>query len=120
MDHFARLDLPQQAWIDPELIKERFLSLSGECHPDKARTPDEREAAERAFKQLNESYNVVRNPRARIVHLLELKEGVAAAHVQSVPLAALEFFAPVAELTKRADELLKQKAAALSPMMKVQ
>lgn len=120
MDHFARLDLPRQAWIEPELIKQRFLTLSAECHPDKARSPEDKHVAEQAFKELNESYNVVRNPRTRIVHLLELEEGVKAPHVQNVPQQALEFFAPVAEITRRADELLKQKASALSPMMKAQ
>jgi hypothetical protein len=40
--------------------------------------------------------------------------------VQNVPPDALEFFAQVAAATKQADTLLKEKAAANSPMLKVQ
>ncbi len=120
MDHFATLELPRSVWIDPEALKERFLQLSSKVHPDKAPDGDERKRAEAAFKELNESFGILRNTRTRILHLLELEGTPRPKHVQNVPAAALEFFGLVAEITRRADEILKQKIAAVSPMMKVQ
>jgi hypothetical protein len=87
-------------------------------HPDKA--GEGRLQAETAFQELNESYNLLRTTRARLLHLLALGGEPASPHVQAVPPVAAEFFAPVAELTKTADQLLKEKALAGSPMLKVQ
>ena len=104
-------------WIDQEQLKERFLQLSAEVHPDKTL---DKPAAERAFTELNSSYNVLRNTRARLLHLLELCGAPGKEHVQDVPDAALDFFAEVAAVTKSVEALLRKKTAADSPMLKVQ
>ena len=116
-NHFARFGIEPCPWIDQEQVKQRFLQLSAEVHPDKAL---DKSTAERAFTELNASYNVLRNTRARLLHLLELSGAAAEEHVQDVPTAALDFFAKVAALTKSVDALLRKKAAANSPMLKVQ
>lgn len=70
--------------------------------------------------QINQSYDVLRQTRARLLHFLE-KQGLAnPAHVQAVPPAASAFFTAIAEQTQKADELMKQRNAANSPMLKVQ
>jgi curved DNA-binding protein CbpA len=120
-DHFAILGVPRQPWFAPEELKERFLRLSAEAHPDKAsNTTAIKDEAQREFQAINEAYNVLRHPRSRLRHLLEL-EGVAkSGHIENVPALALELFAPIAAVTKQAEALLKEKAAANSPMLKAQ
>jgi DnaJ-domain-containing protein 1 len=119
MDHFARFGLLPRPWIDPDLLREKFLALSAEKHPDKA-VAEEKLAAENEFKEINQSYQVLNNTRLRLLHLLEISGIPKQEHAQNVPAAALEFFPLVAEAAKRADGLLKEKGAANSPMLKVQ
>jgi DnaJ-domain-containing protein 1 len=121
MDCFAVLDLPRQAWIEPEVIKNRFLQRSAEVHPDKALSPAEKARAEAEFARVNEAYNMLRATRSRILHLLELSGASppgARQHAQEVPEAALNLFPVVAEITREVDQLLREKSAAASPMLK--
>lgn len=119
MNHFTRFGLESRPWIDLEGLKETFLKLSAETHPDKV-TPAEKSSSERQFRELNESYNVLRNTRARLLHLMELSGLPKQEQVQDVPASALELFPVIASATKRADALIREKAAAGSPMLKVQ
>ena len=118
-NHFARFGFEPRPWLDPELIKQRFLELSAEAHPDKA-TPADKAASEKNFQELNESFQVLRSTRSRLLHLLEISGVPKLEHVQNVPPDALEFFAEVAGVTKEADKIIKEKADASSPMLKVQ
>jgi len=117
-DHFARLGVPRAPWLDPEALKERFLALSADAHPDKA--SGQKQKAEEDFRGLNESYQVLRNSRSRILHLLELQGVAKPEHVQAIPPIALDLFSSIAEVTRKSDVLLKEKATANSPMLKVQ
>jgi curved DNA-binding protein CbpA len=119
MDHFARFGLEPRPWLDADALKESFLRLSAEAHPDKAQA-SEKEFSERHFQELNESYHVLRTTRLRLLHLLELCGAPKEQQVQDVPPAAIEFFPVVAGATRRADALIQEKAAAGSPMLKVQ
>jgi hypothetical protein len=119
VNHFARLGFEPRPWLDPELLKQRFVELSAQTHPDKA-APSDKAGSEKTFQQLNESYQVLRTTRSRLLHLLELSGLPKQEHVQNVPPDALEFFAEVAGITKDADTLIKEKSAAASPMLKVQ
>jgi DnaJ-domain-containing protein 1 len=119
MNHFARFGLEPRPWIDPEALKEKFLRLSAAVHPDKADRA-EKISSEKEFQQLNESYNVLRNTRTRLLHLLDLAGAPKQEHIRQVPPAALELFGTIAAATKNADALIKERAAASSPMLKVQ
>jgi curved DNA-binding protein CbpA len=119
MNHFERLGFSPRPWIDAGGLKDKFLQLSAQAHPDKASASD-KDSSEKRFQELNASYNVLRNTRARLLHLLELSGAAKQEHVQEVPPAALELFPEVAAATKRADGLIKEKAAANSPMLRVQ
>ena len=118
-NHFARFGLEPRPWVDPESLKQRFLELSGETHPDKA-APEEKANFEKNFQQLNEAYQILRVTRSRLLHLLELSGLPKQEHVQNVPADALEFFAQVAAVTRDADNLIKEKSATTSPMLMVQ
>lgn len=118
IDHFARLGVPRAPWLNPETLKERFLELSAHAHPDKA--ADQKQKAEDDFRGLNESYQILRTNRSRILHLLELQGTAKPEHVQTLPPIALDLFSSIADVTRQADALLKEKATANSPMLKVQ
>jgi DnaJ-domain-containing protein 1 len=120
MDYFATLGVPRQSWLDPDMLKEKFLRISSTVHPDKVAAPLEKASAEKEFERLNAAYNTLRAPRPRILHLLEVAGFPKSEHVQTVPETALRLFPLVAETTRNADELLKQKSSAGSPMLKVE
>jgi len=46
-------------------IKQAYYKLARELHPDKARTPDEREENEQIFAEVSKAYNVLKNKRRR-------------------------------------------------------
>jgi hypothetical protein len=54
-DHFALLNEPRRPWIDPEALKQKFLSLSSQFHPDRFHSvPDtERIAADKRYSDIN-------------------------------------------------------------------
>lgn len=116
-NHFARFGLTPSPWVGIDLLKQRFLELSAAHHPDKA---TDKNRAEQEFQAINQSYNILRNSRARLLHLLELHGRPKQEHVQNVPAEVMPFFMEVAHVTQRADALIKQKSAATSPMLKVQ
>jgi DnaJ-domain-containing protein 1 len=120
MDYFATLGVPRHAWLDPEMLKERFLQASSTVHPDKVASSMEKLGAEKEFAELNAAYKTLCIPRTRILYLLELAGFPKGEHVQAVPETALRLFPLVAETTQNADELLKQKNSASSPMLKVE
>lgn len=118
-DYFAILGQPRRPALDADQLKQEFLRLSAELHPDKA-SPENRAAAEKDFRELNAAYNCLRETRPRLLHLLELEGVPAAPHVQSAPADVMEFFAPVAGLTRGVDEFLRRKRNAGSPMLQAQ
>lgn len=118
-DHFARMGFAPRPWLEPEALQERFCALSSSTHPDKAAEPLRQEAGAR-FAELNLAWQTLRQPRARILHLLELLGLEKPAHIQNVPEPIAALFATVAQTTHEADQLLRQKeAATASPMLKV-
>ena len=119
MNHFARLGIEARPWVDADLLKQKFLELSAAAHPDKAEA-NAKTSSEQEFQQLNESHRVLQDTRTRLLHLLEECGVPKQEHVQDVPPVAMELFPAVASTTKRADELIKDKAAESSPMLKVQ
>lgn len=119
MNHFTRFGLEPRPWVDLDQLKNKFLQLSAEAHPDKAQAGG-KISSEHHFQELNESYNTLRNTRARLLHLMELSGLPKQEHVQNVPTAAIELFPVIAAATKQADALIREKAAAASPMLKVQ
>ena len=117
MNHFEAFGFAPRPWLEPEALKEKYLRLSAELHPDKA-DPPVRGEAETRFAAVNNAYAVLNSPRARLIHFLEAQGIPSAPHVQAVPPEALEFFTEIADCSRKADELAREKAQAGSPMLK--
>lgn len=121
VDAFALFGEPRRLWPDPDALKERFLQLSGETHPDRFHhLPEpEREAAGQRFEALNTAYQLLRETKPRLQHLLQLESGVKPREVQSFPDELMGVFGEVSTLCRQADAFLVEKERAASPLLKV-
>jgi molecular chaperone HscB len=106
-DYFSFLGLPRQLTIDPQELERNFRELSRKFHPDYYYNapPTERLASLERSSYLNDAYRTLRNPAARIEHLLAV-EGLPAAKSEEgtakVPPALLE---EVFALNEELDEI---------------
>jgi molecular chaperone HscB len=106
-DYFSFLGLPRQLTIDPQELERNFRELSRKFHPDYYYNapPTERLASLERSSYLNDAYRTLRNPAARIEHLLAI-EGLPAAKSEEgtakVPPALLE---EVFALNEELDEI---------------
>jgi hypothetical protein len=121
-DYFALFDEPRRPWLDPEVLKSKFLLLAAESHPDKKICANESEklAANRRYAELNTAYNCLAEPKLRLLHLLELELGAKPADVQQIPSALADLFAEVATTCRNTDAFLTEKNKAASPLLQVQ
>lgn len=120
-DYFALLDEPRRPWLDAEILKDKFLTLSAEVHPDRVHgaTAQEKKFANDRYTQLNVAYQCLGNPRDRVRHLLELELGRKPDYLDRVPEELMNSFMFVAEILRDADKFLGEKEKAVSPMLQV-
>ena len=121
-DHFALLNEPRRPWVDPDSLKQRFLALSAEVHPDRVHNSgdSEKQRAQERYTDLNAAYNCLREPKSRLQHLLELELGVKPGNVQSIPPDLMDVFLEVGQACRDADAFLAEMATVNSPLLKVQ
>jgi curved DNA-binding protein CbpA len=121
-DNFALLSEARRPWIDPDHLKQKFLALSAEVHPDRVHNapPAQRQAAVQHYSELNTAYNCLREPKERLRHLLELELGAKPADIQRIPPGMMDAFFEVGRLCKETDAFLNEKAGVTSPLLKVQ
>ena len=122
IDCFALLDEPRRPWLDEADLKEKFHSRSAGTHPDRFHSagPAAQESASSRYSELNAAHNVLREPKDRLAHLLELELGHRPATVQPVPADALELFLNVGQLCREVDEFIAERVQVTSPLLKVQ
>ena len=94
-DYFALLDQPRKAWLDPAQLKEIYHAKARVAAPD---------------AQLNEAYQVLSDPKARLHHLLALRGESPTRENSAVPTEIENLFSSVAGLTRETDLLLKKLA----------
>jgi len=121
-DYFALLDEPRKPWLDPEALKEKFLALSAEVHPDRVHQASEADklAANRRYTELNAAYNCLRESRDRLRHLLELELGQKPSDLTNVPNDLMDMFFAVGKLLREVDTFVAEKGKATSPLLQVQ
>ncbi len=118
-DYFAILGQKREPFLDPGALKEIFLRLSSECHPDKS-AAENRDLAGQKFTEMNAAYNCLRDPKTRLAHFLELETGKPPVLVQSMPGGLMDHFAQVAQICGRADSTLRKRQGLSSPVVKAQ
>jgi curved DNA-binding protein CbpA len=121
-DYFALLNETRKPWLETEQLKTNFLALSAEVHPDRVHGAPESEKheANRRYAELNAAYQCLREPKSRLLHLLELELGRRPADVQRIPPGTMDLFVEVGQVCRDVDGFLAQRAKTTSPMMKVQ
>ena len=120
-DYFALLNEPRRPWLDPEALKDKFLAMSAQSHPDRVHNLGrlEQEAAHARYLDLNAAYHCLREPKDRLRHLLELERGTIPTEVQQVPSDLMDLFVEVGQACREADAHLTAKAATSSPLLRV-
>jgi curved DNA-binding protein CbpA len=121
-DYFALLQEPRRPWLDADLLKQKFLALASDAHPDKIHSGSESEksASAKAFAELNAAFNYLAEPKLRLLHLLELELGAKPKDIQQIPPALGDLFAEVATSCRNADGFLAEKSKVTSPLLQVQ
>jgi len=120
-DYFAVLGEERRPWLDPEVLKQKFIRLSGESHPDRFHECSASSgAALDRFTGLNSAYNCLREPRHRLRHLLELELGKKPADLQEIPPELMDVFLRHGKLCREADTFLAERAQVSSPLVRVQ
>lgn len=121
-DNFALLDEPRHPWLDVELLKKKFLQFSGEVHPDKVHNANEaaKIAANKRYADLNAAYNILRDPKERLLHLLEVELGEKPKDIQRIPPGTMDLFVEVGQTCRDVDAFLAEKSKVTSPLLKVQ
>jgi DnaJ-domain-containing protein 1 len=121
-DCFALLNEPRRPWVDPEVIKEKFIVLSTAVHPDRVHNAVEveKQAAQRQYTEINAAYNCLREPKTRLQHLLELELGVRPQQVQSIPPDLMDLSMEIGQLCREVDRFLAEKTRTTSPLLRVQ
>jgi curved DNA-binding protein CbpA len=105
-DYFALLQQPRQAWLDLNALKEAYLELSKQVHPDKS------SQAEGVSAEINAAYQCLRTPRTRVLHLIELETGKHPEAVQAIPPELSDFFMQMTRIVRETDAFLRQWSAA--------
>jgi curved DNA-binding protein CbpA len=119
-DYFKLLSQPRRPWLDADALKQAFLVLSAQAHPDRVHNAPEpeRQAAGRRYTELNAAYQCLREPKERLRHLLELERGARPADIQQVPAELTEPFFEIGRLCREADALIAEKAKTTSPVLR--
>jgi len=121
-DSFFLLNEPRRPWLDAEALKQKFLPLSSAVHPDRTHdAPEaEKQKTHERYAELNTAYNTLREPRDRLLHLLELEQGAKPADIQRIPPGTMDLFVEVGQLCRDADTFLAERRNVTSPLLKVQ
>lgn len=122
IDQFALLREPRRPWIDPEELKSKFLTLSANMHPDRVHGASEKEKLEanQRYSELNAAYNCLREPRNRLLHLLELELERKPETIQPAPRRTMNLFLEVGQICQQVDAFLAERAKITTPILKMQ
>lgn len=119
-DSFTLLNEPRRPWVDTDALKNKFLTLTGEVHPDRFHNAAEADktAATQRYTELNAAYQTLRSTKDRLLHLLTLELGTKPREIQNIPAGAMELFVEVGQICKQIDYFLLGKNQAQSPTVK--
>jgi len=111
MNPFAFFQLEPAPALDASALKERFARETADSHPDKfaQASVEERATAESRYAALNQAYQTLIDPRARLLALYELTKGQKPPDIQRIPPGTMDLFKEVGELCRELDEFLEKK-----------
>jgi molecular chaperone HscB len=100
-DYFALFAQPRRPWLNLEELEQKYRELARKTHPDQSAQP----AGE--FAEVNEAYQTLRDPKARLQHLLALEARPQLAATAEVPADLTDLFMKIAPalVNKKQEEL---------------
>jgi curved DNA-binding protein CbpA len=118
-DYFALLKQPRRPWLDEAQLKQQFLALSSEAHPDRIHgaTSEAKAAATQRFTELNTAFNCLKEPRDRVRHLVELELGRKPGDLKNVPGELADAFMKIATASLTTERLVGERAQIQSPLL---
>ncbi len=121
LDAFKLCGEIRRPWIEADSLKEKFLRISSEFHPDRfhGMPSAEKEAATAEYADLNAAFTLLREPRDRLAHLLHLERGTPPRDIQRIPPGTMDLFIEVGQLCRDVDAHLAASAGADSPMLRL-
>lgn len=120
-DYFALLQAERRPWLEPDEVKQKFISLSAAVHPDRIHSAgaEQKAAAAHSFAELNAASQQLTDPKLRLQHLLQLELGVKPTDVKSIPNDLANLFTGVANACRNVDQFLQEKSRSTSPLLQV-
>jgi hypothetical protein len=120
-DAFSLMGESRRPWLELEELKGKFLALSANAHPDRVHSQGASAKADAttSYATLNAAYNTLREPRDRLLLLLELEAGAPPSDIQRIPPGTMDLFVDVGQNCRDVDLFLLQKTAATSPMVRL-
>lgn len=112
VDAFALLTQPRRPWLDPESLKATFLEFSRAQHPDRlpgTASAEDKQRASHRYALLNEAYRILREPRERLLHLLELERGKPPQDIQRIPPGTMDLFIEVGQVCRDCDTFIHSR-----------
>ncbi len=115
-DYFAFLGLPRRLGLDARELERRFRELSRQFHPDYFYNapPAERLASLERSSYLNDAFRTLRDPVARIEHLLAI-EGYSPETPNGQAKAPASLLEEVFELNEQLDEIRELREGGADP-----
>jgi DnaJ-class molecular chaperone len=117
---FALFDLEPAPALDVAALKEQFARATAESHPDKFAHEGGSEKAEAGarYAALNQAYQTLIDPRARLLALYELTKGAKPSDIQRIPPGTMDLFKEVGEMCRELDGFLELKKATTNHLEK--
>ena len=112
-DHFATLNLPRHANLDPDQIKARFHELSRKLHPDTSSSSDSQ-----AFANLNSAQSTLTRVSTRLRHLFELETGAPQPRDNVMSADLMDLFSAIADTITKADAHIAKKQKVTTALAK--
>ena len=121
-DFFAVLGLERRPWLEPDVIKEAFHQQSLAVHPDRVHGADEitRRTAEERYAMLNAAQQCLREPKERLLHLVQLERGRKPGDMRSLPEGLMQLFGDVNTVLRASEKVMHQRQAATSALLRAQ
>lgn len=113
-DYFAVLGESRQPWLDLEKLDQRYRELSLTTHPDRLSGDA---PGDESFAAVSEAYRVLKDPKQRIQHLLQL-EGLELGKDGSVPQTLLPLFSRIGDFIARSTKLWQRRGESPNALSK--
>ncbi|MBI2949908.1 MAG: hypothetical protein HYY23_19930 [Verrucomicrobia bacterium] len=103
-------------------MKEKFLALTATAHPDRLHqaSEEERSAANRRFAEINAAYHCLREPKERLLHLMEIESGTKPKEIERLPASAADLAFQVGQICRDVDVFLRERSEVTAPLLQIQ